>query len=199
MNEFDTAVSEQSPRLSPLLIHLFKGVLYRDQHVDLWQSLLDLQSQVRDYAQVLGLDLMLDEGEGYAYLQQTEETTESPLPRLINRRALSYPVSLLCILLRKRLVEQDATGGESRTILDKQQIVEMMRVFLPDKDNEAKLVDQIGRHINKVVEYGFLRRLQGQRDQYEVRRIIKALVNADWLAEIDNKLESYQDYVSSKE
>ncbi len=183
-----------------MLIHLFKGVLYRDQQLESWQNLLDLQSQVRDYVRVIGLELMLDEAEGYAFLQQRQETDEEQLlPRLISRRQLSYPVSLLCILLRKRLVEQDAGGGESRTILGKQQIIEMMRVFLPDQDNEAKLVDQIGRHINKLVEYGFLRKLQGQKDQYEVRRIIKALVNADWLGKIDSRLESYQDYVSSKE
>ena len=191
---------ETSSRLPPLLIHLFKGVLYRDQHQELWQILLDLQSQVRDYVQIIGLELMLDEGEGYAFLHQREEINEEQQPpRLIPRRQLSYPVSLLCILLRKRLVEHDATGGESRTIISRQQIIEMMRVFLPDKGNEAKLVDQIGRHINKLVEYGFLRKLQGQKDQYEVRRIIKALVNADWLSEIDTRLESYQDYVSSKE
>ena len=191
---------ESQTRLSPLLIHLFKGVLYRDQYIELWQNLLDLQAQVRDYVQVLGLELMLDEAEGFAFLlQQMQEDEEQPLPRLITRRQLSYPLSLLCILLRKRLVEQDAGGGESRTILSKQQMVEMMRVFLPDKGNETKQVDQIGRHINKLVEYGFLRKLQGSGDQFEVRRIIKALVNADWLGEIESKLQSYQDYVAEQE
>ena len=57
--------------LSPLLIHLLKGVLYRDQQEALWQSLLTLQGRVRDYVTVLGLELVLDEAEGYAYLRQT--------------------------------------------------------------------------------------------------------------------------------
>ena len=67
-----------------------------------------------------------------------------------------------------------------------------MRVFLPGKGNEAKQMDQIARHINKVVEYGFLRPLGGQEGQYEIRRILKALVDADWLADFDRRLEEYR-------
>jgi hypothetical protein len=70
----------------------------------------------------------------------------------------------------------------------------MMRVFLPAKGNEAKTIDQINRHINKVVEFGFLRAMKGQDNQFEVRRIIKALFNADWLAEFDARLAAYREY-----
>jgi hypothetical protein len=180
-------------RLGPVLIQLFKGVLYRDRHELPWQVLLDQQGAVRDYMAVIGLDLSLDEGEGYAFLRQRDQDDEErAMPRLIQRRALGYPVSLLCVLLRKRLVEQDASGGETRVILSREQIIEMMRLFLPEKGNEAKQIDQIGRHINKVVEYGFLRPLQGQEGQYEIRRILKALVDAEWLADFDRRLEEYR-------
>jgi len=37
------------------------------------------------------------------------------LPRLVQRRALSFPVSLLLALLRKKLAEFDAGGGEGGT------------------------------------------------------------------------------------
>lgn len=187
-------------RLGAVLIQLFKGVLYRDRHEHLWQALLDQQSAVRDYVEVIGLNLLLDEGEGYAFLRQCDtDADEDDLPRLVQRRALSYPVSLLCVLLRKRLVEQDAAGGETRVILSREGIVEMMRVFLPEKGNEAKQIDQIGRHINKVVDYGFLRPLKGQDGQYEIRRILKALVDAEWLADFDRRLEEYQAYALGEE
>ena len=83
-------------------------------------------------------------------------------------------------------------------ILTREQIVEMVRVFLPDQANEAKLVDKIDTHINKVVELGFLRKLQKNSRIYEVRRIIKALVDADWLTDLDEKLEVYKKYGSLK-
>ena len=96
-------------------------------------------------------------------------------------------MSLLLALLRKKLAEFDASGGETRLVLTRDNIVDLIRLFLPDSSNEAKLVDQIERHLNKVVELGFLRRLKSttpeRQPSFEVRRIIKAFVDAQWLAE----------------
>lgn len=181
------------PALSPLLIALFKGVLYRDQQESLWQSLLDLQNRVRDYVQLLGLDLFMDEAEGYAYLGQRQvEGDDSELPRLVPRRQLSYPVSLLLALLRKKLAEQDAAGNEPRLILSQKQIVEMVSLFLPKTANEARLIDRIQGDINKVIQLGFLRRLRGQTDRYEVRRILKSFVDTQWLSDFEQRLEQYR-------
>lgn len=178
--------------LSLPLIALFKGVLYQEDDPALWQSLLDLQSQVRDYLGVLGLQLILDEAEGYAYLRQDEnEAGQVALPRLIPRRQLSYSVSLLLALLRKRLAEFDASSGEARLILAREQIADLLRLFLAEGSNEAKLADRIDAHIAKVVELGFLRRLRGKDEQFEVRRILKAYVDAQWLNEFDQRLRDY--------
>lgn len=184
-----------NPALSPLLIGLFKGVLYREDDAPAWQALLEQQTGVRDYIQLLGLDLMLDEAEGYAYLQQSQQaddTQTAALPRLIPRRQLSYPVSLLLALLRKRLAEFDASSGDARLILSREQLVEMLRLFLPDGSNEVRLLDRIDSHVTKVVELGFLRKLRGQQDAlYEVQRILKAFVDAQWLNEFDLRLAEY--------
>lgn len=182
--------------LSLPLIALFKGVLYQEDDPALWQGLLDLQSRVRDYLGVLGLQLILDEAEGYAYLRQRQEEDEAApgqvtLPRLIPRRQLSYPVSLLLALLRKRLAEFDAGSGEARLILAREQIADLLRLFLAEGSNEAKLADRIDAHIAKVVELGFLRRLRGKDEQFEVRRILKAYVDAQWLNEFDQRLRDY--------
>jgi hypothetical protein len=177
-------------------------VLYQDKTPDLWRDLLTYQAAIRDYFAAVGLQVLIDETEGYAFLRQrpeeAQESEESPvLPRLVHRRQLSYPVSLLCVLLRKKLIEQDASGGETRLILSREQIVDMMRVFLPESSNEAKTVEQIESHIRKATDYGFLRRLKGDEERYEVRRIIKALVDADWLGDLAQKLEAYQAYANT--
>jgi len=186
----------EQPRLGPVVIGLMRGVVYRDQHEAIWQDLMTLQSQVIDYLSVIGLVLETDESEGYAFLRQSEAKGDKgrEMPRLIQRRALSFPVSLLCVLLRKKLVEADAGGDDVRVIMTKEQIVELVRVFLQGQTNEARLVDRIDAVINKVVELGFLRPLSGEGRIYEVRRIIKALVNADWLAQMEQLLKEYREY-----
>lgn len=177
--------------LPTLLIALLKGVLYHEDDPAQWQHLLDTQVAVRDYLSVIGLELVLDEAEGYAYLRQHEPAEGEALPRLIPRRQLSYPVSLLLALLRKRLAETDAGGGE-RLILSREQLVELLRLFLPEGSNEVRLIDRIDTHIAKVVELGFLRRLRGRDEAlYEVRRILKAFVDAQWLGEFDQRLQEY--------
>ena len=189
MNDMD---NQSGPVLSPVLIALFKGVLYRDQQEKLWQSLMILQNRVRDYVQVLGLTLFVDEAEGYAYLgQQAGDDEDQELPRLVPRRQLSYPVSLLLALLRKKLAEHDAAGNDPRLILSQEQIVEMVRLFLPDTANEAKLTDRIQGDINKVIQLGFLRRLRGQADRFEVRRILQSFIDAQWLGEFERRLAEY--------
>ena len=188
--------------LSTLLIGLLKSVLYREGNEGQWAALLNLQARVRDYVAVLNLDLVLDEAEGYAFLKSRPEPADDDpaprLPRLVARRPLSFPVSLLLALLRKKLAEFDAGGGDTRLVLGRDEIVELVRVFLPDGPNEAKLIDQIETTINKVAELGFLHKLKPAGSaaagpaSYEVRRILKAFVDAQWLAEFDTRLATYQ-------
>ena len=201
--EVDPASSEQSNNaLSKLLIMLLKGVVYRESDTFYWEQLLHLQVHIRDHIGLLNLELTFDESEGYAFLRNVTEMNE--LPRLVAKRPLSYPVSLLLALLRKKLVEFDAGGSDKRLILNRDEIVEMITVFLPDTTNAAKLVDQVERHINKVVDLGFLQPLKSlesktQPKTYEVKRIIKAFIDAQWLTEFNNKLEQYKNINNSQE
>ena len=58
------------PDLSLAVTQLMKGVVYRDTHERAWRHLLQLQPQVRDYVAVLGLQVVVDEAEGYAFCRQ---------------------------------------------------------------------------------------------------------------------------------
>ena len=113
------------------------------------------------------------------------------------RRPLSFPVSLLLALLRKKLAEFDAGGGDTRLVLSRDDIVELVRVFLPDGPNEARLIDQIDDHDQQGRRPGLsaaqaCRRRATGPATYEVRRILKAFVDAQWLAEFDARLAAYQ-------
>lgn len=93
------------------------------------------------------------------------------------------------------MAEFDASGSETRLILTQEQIVDLLRVFMAESTNEARLVDQIGRHINKIVEMGFLRPLRNQNQTWEVRRILKAFVDAQWLSDFDTRLQAYSQHL----
>jgi len=189
-----TAIDISAADLSLAVTQLMKGVVYRETHDRAWRSLTQMQPQVRDHVAVLGLQVVIDEAEGYAFCRQRpdgDDDNSAPLPRLIPRRTLSFHVSLLLALLRKKLAEFDAQGGGSRLMLTKEQIREMVRVFVPSSTNEVRLTNQIDAHIGKAVELGFLRPAKNSEQVYEVMRILKAFVDAQWLADFDARLAEY--------
>jgi hypothetical protein len=185
--------------LSLALIALMKGVIEREAEPAVWQSTLELQARIRDHVAVLGLELVVDEAEGYAYLQQrAAQEGEVELPRLVSRRQLGYQVSLLLALLRKKLAEFDAASGDTRLILSRDEIAEMLRLFLPNTQNQVRLLERIDANINRVAEMGFLRKLRGTDDRFEVRRILKAFVDGQWLAELNERLKVYRMHAESE-
>jgi hypothetical protein len=182
------------------IIRLMQGVVYRESDEDTWLTLERLGAGVRDHFAAIGLDVVVDDPEGYAYLRsRPEEDGDEALPRLVRRRALTYNVSLLLVLLRKRLVEFETTGGEGRLVLSTDQIVEMLRLFQSESTNDARIADQAETTIRKAGELGFLRQLRGQRDHWEVRRILKAYVDAQTLSDFAAKLQEYAGSVAADE
>lgn len=197
-----TPAADPTADLSAVLVPLLKGVTYRGDDAAHWHALLELQGRVRDHVAVLGLALTLDEAEGYAFLRSRAEPDDPAvpkLPRLVARRPLTFQLSLLLALLRKKLAEFDAGGGETRLILSREQVVEMLRVFVPEGSNQTRLIDQIDAQLNRVVDLGFVRRLRGQEHMFEVQRILKAFVDAQWLAEFDARLAAYRAQLESEQ
>ena len=178
--------------IASAIVRLMQGVVYRESDEATWLTLERSGAGVRDHFATIGVDVVVDDAEGYAYLRsRPEEDGDEALPRLVRRRALTYNVSLLLVLLRKRLVEFETTGGDGRLVLTTDQIVEMLRLFQAESTNDARVVDQAETTINKARELGFLRQLRGQSDHWEVRRILKAYVDAHTLSDFAAKLREY--------
>ncbi|MCO7218448.1 DUF4194 domain-containing protein [Klenkia sp. PcliD-1-E] len=178
----------------PLVVtSLMRGVVYRETAPEVWRHLLALQPDLRDHVAVLGLVPVVDETEGFAFLRQRpeEEPDGVPVPRLVARRSLSFPVSLLLALLRRRLAAADAGEAGSRLVLSRMEIVDLLADVLPDPGRRNRLVEQVDGHVAKAVELGFLRRMPGPDGGFEVRRVLKAFVDAQWLADFDAKLAEY--------
>lgn len=178
-------------------VYLLRGILYRDQE-QAWAVLIRYRGRLEEYFTVLGLQLIIDEPEGYAYLRQyqAEEAAQEELPEdfpsLMSRRRLSYPLTLLLVLLRKRLLEFEMAGNDTRLVLSQQDMVEMMRIYEDSlTSNERKREDLIVKYIKKLATYGFLTPMKAEEDRYEVNRIIKAFLPIDVLKEVADKLRIY--------
>lgn len=174
------------------IIALMQSVVYKESDEDTWLTIERHGAAVRDHFATIGVELVVDDTEGYAYLRSRPEIEgEEALPRLVRRRSLTYNVSLLLVLLRKRLVEFETSGSEGRLVITRDQIVEMLRLFLPESTNEARTVDTAAATVKKAADLGFLRPLRGQPDHWEVRRILKAYVDAQTLNDFTGKLAEY--------
>ena len=136
--------------LGSVLIALMRAPLYREEREVLWRQLLVLRRRIDDFVTVLGMSVEVDELKGYAYLRSNidDDDPDAP-PRLIPRRALSYPVSLLLALLRRRLAEHDATSADTRLVLTRDELVRLLGDFLTSGTTEARLIDRIDAHIKR--------------------------------------------------
>jgi hypothetical protein len=157
--------------------------------------LLSHETPVREYLAKIGLELVLNEPDGYAFLRQPEWEGEDgqrvTLPRLTRRDRLSYHATLMCALLRERLDQFDASTPETdRLILTGDDLRDMLRPFLRERGDERALLKKIDETANRVVELGFLRRL-GADNRYEVRPILKARLGSGVLANVLQMLEQH--------
>lgn len=174
------------------IIRLMQGVVYRELGEDSWLALQRHRADVHDHFATIGVEVVIDDSEGYAYLRsRPDREDQDSLPRLVKRRTLTYNVSLLLVLLRKRQLEFETRGGVGRLVVSRDQMLEMLRVFQADSSNEARVTDHAERTISKAVELGFLRQLRDQSDHWEVQRILKAYVDADTLSNFAAKLKQH--------
>ena len=177
---------------APLILKLLQGVVYYDDKQ--WEQLISYVAPIQRHFAEIGLQLHLDEAEGYAYLTQPDdEESETKLPRLVRRIPLTYDATLLCVLLRESLQQFDAhSPDEARHVLSRAQIQEMMQIFFAEQTDMTRLERRIDSAIRQVEKVSFLKKLNNEDEElYEVRRIIKAKISADTLAEIREQLKTY--------
>ena len=187
---------EKQAPYAAVVIKLLQGTLEADDSA--WSLLLDYRIAVREHFESFGVALHLDEVEGYAYLTQPEagddevEDTPETLPRLVRRQKLSYNATLLCVLLRERLVRFDQRELRStQAVVSKSDIQGMLTLFLEERTDEKRVLRTVDTLIRQVTDLGFLKKLSGDEERYEIRRIIRAKLSADDLVEIKEKLAAH--------
>jgi hypothetical protein len=176
------------------IILLMKGILYKKEHEKPFFALINHYGAVSDFFETIGLQVLIDENDGYAYLRNIVfEEDEDALPKLISSRELSFKVSLLCVILREKLSEFEMQSDNEIAIVTQEELTERLLIFLENEFNEIKIKKEIETTINKVEELGFLKHIRQQEGVYEIRSAIKAFVDAQWLEDFDTKLKAYKE------
>ena len=135
------------------------------------------------------MHLVLDSDDGFAYLYQPSGDDDSGLPRITRRIPLPFDVTLLCVLLREKLAEQTIEDVNMANLLKKEDIYEMLNPFYPKTQNEAVQHREFDRLITKILELGFLRRIEKEKSEfYQIEKIIKVRVRAEELNSIKARL-----------
>jgi len=177
------------------IILLLKGILYKKEHErEFFELVNNSFGVVSDYFETIGLEVVVDENDGYAYLKnKVYEEDEESLPKLITSRELSFKVSLLCVLLREKIAEFEMQSDNEIAIVTSEELVERLLVFLENEFNEIKIKKEIESTIKKVEELGFLKKIKDKEGVFEIKPSIKAFVDAQWLDEFDKRLKEYKE------
>ena len=182
---------------APVVLKLLQNPLFSDETAP-WSLLLSYLTPVQEYFARIGLEVRLDEEDGYAYLHQPaledDEGQAVVLPRLTRRDRLTYHATLLCVLLREWLGQFESTHLDAgKCTITEDQVRELLVPFLPARADERALQRRMDAAIERLIDLGFLKRMPGTEKPayFEVRRILKARIDAEKLGEIKEKLARY--------
>jgi Domain of unknown function (DUF4194) len=174
-------------------VRLLQDAVYAED-VDLWTTLLRYRPHIENYFQEIGLELVVHEEDGFAYLKQTQQDESGTIPRLFRREKLTKGVAIIGVVLREQLLQFDEkVHDESRLILRQEDIMQLAASFFPETNDEIRADKRIEGSLNKAEEMGLLRKLPGVEgeERYEVRRIIKARFPAETLKALREQLQTH--------
>lgn len=183
-------------------IKLLQGsIIKRSEHDKLWNLLLRDRLHIDNYFSTIGVTLLVEESDGYAFLRQKNENIDEDfeqLPKLIRRRSLSVEESFLCVILREALDLFESSDDFSDIFtMEESEIMERLRNYSPEYTDELKFKSKIRQYLNKLEELGYVENLSKKdvdesQDEteyvYKVNKIIRAIVSPEFLVEFRNKL-----------
>lgn len=178
---------------SKAIVKLLKGSIERNSNV--WDDVVLYQSEIQDYISQIGLELIVKKEEGYAFVQQLEDSEGNTLG-LISRRQVGFETSIVLVVLRQSLEEFDSSPTQiqaTEKFITDTEIKEEVELFLPEKYNKVKFMKEINTYISNVEKLGYLKEVNKKdtETKYQIQRIIKDKVTLDILQEFKIKLQGY--------
>src|ERR1700743_3852130 len=177
---------------TPIFIRLLKGpVEYLERSP--WEQLLQYQGELTRFLQTLGLVLVLEKDDGYAYLEQTRLDEEENVAGWVRRVALGYEESILLVLLRDMMAEFEVGEVSSRELIKKRrEIKEYAELFFKENPSRVKFIRDLDRLIDRAEELDFIEKVENSdlldEQKCRIKKIIKARVDNELLENFKQQL-----------
>jgi len=179
---------------SKAVVRLLKGTVNKKDSV--WGDVILYKKEIADYINIIGLELIIQEEDGYAFVKQFIIDEDDNTLGLVNRRAIGFEVSVVLVILRQMLEEFESNPidiqSTTKYILKEDLKAEIER-FLPKKYNTVQFLKELDSHINKIVDLKYLKVVSeiDEEPKYIIHKIIKDKVSLDTLNDFKNQLEAY--------
>lgn len=192
-----------------LVVFLLKNYIDREDDKVLFESLIRQEREVEEFCRRLFLRLVVDQDAGYAYVRSlTDEELPTDAgqrpPQLLSKRPLPFYESFMLIILRQRLLEFDMSGQFGRLVLERSEIISLVKTFVHNITNEKRLDDSLNKAIDNLCSLGLLgknnsgnsaRKENKLLDRIEIKRIISVIVTPEILKQADDLLDSYVKHI----
>jgi hypothetical protein len=178
-----------------VLIKLLKGpVEYLEKGA--WEQLLQYQVELTRFLQQLGLVLVLEKDDGYAYLEQQRLDEEDNVVGWVRRIQLGYEESILLVLLRDMMAEFEVGEAAARELIKKRrEIKEYAELFFKENPSRVKFIRDLDRLIDKVEELDFIEKVENaepaDEQKFRIKKIIKARVDHEILENFKQQLTEH--------
>lgn len=196
-------------RPGALVVFLLKNYIDREDNKLLFESLIRQEREVEEFCRRLFLRLVVDQDAGYAYVRSlSDEELPSDAgqrpPQLLSKRPLAFYDSFLLILLRQRLLEFDMSGQFGRLVLERSEIISLVKTFVHNVTNTKRIDDNVNKAIDNLCSLGLLSKIRSgassrkdnkELDRIEIKRIISVIVTPEILKQADELLESYVKHI----
>lgn len=176
-------------------VHLLQGVVYHDD-CRIWELVLAHQTRLGSYFGRIGLRLVVDMPEGFAFLRQLEDDEidhvhgYDKLPKLFHKKRLSYDATLVCVLLREELRRfEEEEVDNAKCVIATDELFEQWKSFFPAVQDELRLRRALEAALTTMEELKFIRVFAKDPQEWELRRILKARVPVAELEKLWNELK----------
>ncbi|TQI69640.1 uncharacterized protein DUF4194 [Gramella sp. Hel_I_59] len=188
------SLSSNLKEYSLAIVRLLKGTVNSDDKV--WDDVLLYRKSIQEYVNVIGLELIIKENDGYAFLKQFPIDDDDNTIGLVSRKQVGFETSVLLVVLRQFLEDfetnpVDFSGSEK--FIDNEELINQIELFLPEKYDKVGYLKKLEDYIKRIEKLGYIKRLDSDdlNTRYRIHKIIKEKVSIDALEEFKNKLNEY--------
>ena len=176
----------------PALVKLLQGAIYSDDEKN-WQLVQSYRQEIQEYFIKIGLLLTVVEHDEFAYLSNLDRS-DAPegfrdLPKLTRAKRLSFPVTVLCVILQKHFAQhQENVGSYEPPTIKSDDLFEEYQAFpVVARNDEWRGRQQFEAQLKKLnSELNVLEESGIEEGTYRILPSINSIVTAEFLDQIEN-------------